>query len=46
MPRGRPKKVIKTNKAEKVETPENIGVTPPKKGDIGSQLATIVDESE
>ena len=37
------KKVVKKVVKEKIE---NVGVTPPKDGDIGSQLATVVDESE
>ncbi len=37
------KKVIKKAKAEKMVTPPNVGVTPPQKGDIGSQLATVTE---
>ena len=40
------KKKVKKVAKVKEETPENVGVTPPKDGDIGSQLAEVVDESE
>lgn len=39
------KKITKVTKVKEIkeEIPENVGVTPPKKGDVGSQIAIVTE---